>query len=70
MISAGFCGSSLESGFAREIAAQQVLKELGYGLEASAMKDIATRWRFEPGTRDGIPVDVYLNIKITFHLKD
>jgi TonB family protein len=48
----------------------KVLQGLGYGLKASAMDDTAARWRFEPGAKDGLPVDACLNIKVTCRLKN
>jgi TonB family protein len=47
----------------------QVLKGLGYALEVAAINDIAPRRRFELGAKDGVPVDIYLNIKVTFRLE-
>lgn len=34
-----------------------------------AINTIATKWRFKPGTKNGVPVDVLAKIEITFHLK-
>jgi TonB family protein len=46
----------------------KVVRGLGYGLEESAISTVATRWRFEPGTKDGVPVDVQANIEVMFRL--
>jgi TonB family protein len=46
----------------------KVIKGLGYGLDESAIKTIATNWRFKPGTRNGDPVDVQANIEVSFRL--
>jgi TonB family protein len=46
----------------------KLVRELGYGLDESAIKTIGTRWRFEPGTLDGEPVDVQANIEVSFKL--
>jgi TonB family protein len=46
----------------------KVLECLGYGLDESAMHSIATQWRFSPGTRDGVRVDVPVNIGISFRI--
>lgn len=46
----------------------KVIRGLGYGLEESAINTIATRWRFNPGTKDGVPVDVLANIAVEFRL--
>jgi len=45
-----------------------VLRGLGYGLDESAIETILRRWRFSPGTRDGVPVDVQANIEVFFKL--
>jgi len=44
----------------------RVLRDLGYGLDESAINTIAAKWRFKPGTRNGVPVDVQANIEVTF----
>jgi TonB family protein len=44
----------------------KVIHGLGYGLDESAMNTIAARWRFQPGTRNGEPVDVQVNIEVSF----
>jgi TonB family protein len=44
----------------------KVLKKLGYGLDESAMKTIASEWHFKPGLRNGAPVDVLADIEISF----
>jgi periplasmic protein TonB len=46
----------------------QVLRGLGYGLDESAISTIARKWRFKPGTLNGIPVDVLANIEVSFRL--
>ncbi len=46
----------------------KVLRGLGYGLDESAINTIATKWRFKPGTLNGVPVDVQANIEVTFRL--
>ncbi len=46
----------------------KILRGLGYGLDESAIETIATKWRFKPGTRNGVPVDVWANIEVTFRL--
>jgi periplasmic protein TonB len=46
----------------------KVLKGLGHGLDESAINTIAARWRFKPGTLNGIPVDVLANIEVSFAL--
>jgi hypothetical protein len=46
----------------------RVLRGLGYGLDESAVSTISQKWRFAPGTLDGIPVDVIANIEVSFRL--
>ena len=42
----------------------KVLRGLGHGLDESAIKTIASKWRFRPGTLNGVPVDVQANIEV------
>ncbi len=44
----------------------QVLRGIGYGLDQKAIETITNEWRFEPGTRDGQPVDVQVNLEVSF----
>ncbi len=46
----------------------KVIRSLGYGLDESAVKTIATKWRFRPGTRNGEPVDVRAHVEVFFRL--
>ena len=48
----------------------KVLKGLGYGLDESAIETIATKWRFQPGTYKDEPVDVSVNIDVSFRLSE
>lgn len=47
----------------------KVIRGLGFGLEESAIKEIAANWRFKPGTRNGQPVDVLATIEVIFNLR-
>ncbi len=47
----------------------QVIRGLGYGLEESAIREIATNWKFRPGTRNGQNVDVLATIEVAFNLR-
>jgi TonB family protein len=46
----------------------RVVRSLGLGLDEQAVKAVK-QWRFKPGTRDGQPVDVYLNMEVNFNLQ-
>jgi periplasmic protein TonB len=46
----------------------KILRGLGYGLDESAIRTIASQWRFKPGTLNGKPVDVQANIEVSFRL--
>lgn len=46
----------------------RVVRSLGYGLDESAINTIAAKWRFKPGTFNGVPVDVQANIEVSFRL--
>jgi len=46
----------------------KILRELGYGLDESAVNTIRARWRFKPGTLKGEPVDVLAMIETSFRL--
>jgi TonB family protein len=46
----------------------KVVRGLGYGLDESAITEISTKWRFKPGTKNGSPVDVRINIEVVFNL--
>jgi TonB family protein len=50
------------------VAKVQVTKGLGYGLDENAAKALA-QWRFRPGTKDGKPVNVRIEIKMNFSLR-
>ena len=45
----------------------KVVQGLGYGLDEKAVEAFES-WRFEPGKKDGKPVDVQLQVVINFHL--
>ena len=46
----------------------EVLRGLGYGLDEKAIEEIATKWKFRPGTYKGKPVDVLATIEVMFNL--
>jgi len=47
---------------------QRIVRSLGFGLDENAIQALK-QWRFRPGTRNGIPVDVSLNIEVNFNLR-
>jgi TonB family protein len=44
-----------------------VLRSLGMGLDEKAIEAVR-QWRFEPGTKDGVPVPVEVAVEVNFHL--
>ena len=45
------------------------MRSLGYGLDESAISAFE-RWRFNPGRKNGVPVDVSLNVEFNFNISD
>jgi|SRR5215831_16232513 len=45
----------------------RVARTLGLGLDEKAIEAVKT-WRFEPAMKDGKPVDVQINVEVTFRL--
>jgi TonB family protein len=46
----------------------KVLREIGYGLDQSAINTIETKYRFQPGAFQGKPVDVQILLKFNFDM--
>ena len=46
----------------------KLVRGLGLGLDESAINALK-QWRFRPGMKDGIPVDVALNVEVSFTLR-
>lgn len=46
----------------------RVVRSLGFGLDENAMQALK-QWRFRPGMRNGVAVDVSLNIEVNFNLR-
>jgi TonB family protein len=46
----------------------RVVRSLGFGLDKNAVKALR-EWKFRPGMRNGVPVDIALNIEINFNLR-
>jgi len=49
-------------------AVSKVLKGLGYGLDQNAIETIERRWRFEPGTLYGQPMEVQAVVEVRYRL--
>lgn len=45
----------------------QVARPLGLGLDDQAVAAVRT-WKFEPATKDGVPVPVQINVEVTFRM--
>ncbi|MBI1748652.1 MAG: TonB family protein [Acidobacteria bacterium] len=45
-----------------------LVKGLGYGLDESAIQTVKTKWQFQPGTYHGQPVDVWVEVEISFNM--
>jgi TonB family protein len=45
----------------------RVRRSVGMGLDERAVAAVK-QWRFEPGRKDGIPVSVFVDIEVSFHL--
>ena len=46
----------------------RIVRSLGFGLDENAIQALK-QWRFRPGMRNGVPVDVSLNIEVNFNLR-
>jgi TonB family protein len=46
----------------------EVVNGLGYGLDESAIRTVATEWRFKPATYEGQPVDCRAHIEVAFRI--
>jgi periplasmic protein TonB len=46
----------------------RLVRGLGLGLDESAINALK-RWRFRPGVKDGVQVDVALNVEVSFTLR-
>jgi TonB family protein len=44
------------------------IQRLGFGLDEAAADTIFRRWRFQPGSREGNPVDVFATVSVSFAL--
>jgi len=50
------------------VTVSRIIRGLGYGLDENARAAIE-KWRFNPATRDGQPVDMTLTIEVNFNLQ-
>ena len=46
----------------------RVVRSIGFGLDENAVEAIK-QWRFKPGMRNGVPVDVSVNVEVNFNLR-
>jgi periplasmic protein TonB len=46
----------------------KLVRGLGLGLDESAVTALR-QWKFRPGMKDGVPVDVGLNVDVSFTLR-
>ncbi len=46
----------------------RIIRPLGFGLDEESV-DALRHWRFQPGTKDGSPVAVYLTVEMSFNLR-
>ena len=46
----------------------RIVRSLGFGLDENAIQALK-QWRFKPGMRNGVPVDVALNVEVNFNLR-
>jgi len=51
-------------GLPKQIRLQQAI---GMGLDEQAIEAVK-KWRFKPGTKEGLPVPVMINVEVNFHL--
>jgi protein TonB len=56
------------NGICEDVTVIQSLDNV-YGLDEEAVK-AALQWRFAPGTRNGQPVKVEINIQLSFNVRD
>jgi protein TonB len=47
----------------------RIVKGLGVTLDTSAVETVE-KWRFQPGTKDGQPVNVSAQIQVNFRMRD
>jgi protein TonB len=67
---AGLTGVVVLSAIIRKDGSIEILKVvrgLGLGLDENAVQALR-QWKFRPGMRDGIPVDVAINVEVNFSL--
>ena len=46
----------------------RVLQGRGYGLDEKAIEAVS-KWKFQPGTKDGVPVSVEIAVEFDFHFR-
>jgi TonB family protein len=46
----------------------KIIRGLGYGLDESAIHTVSTKWRWQPATQNGVPIDSKATIDVEFNL--
>jgi hypothetical protein len=46
----------------------KVIRSVGLGLDENAIQSLK-QWKFRPGTKDGVSVDVALYVEVNFSLR-
>jgi TonB family protein len=63
----GVVGLSVVVGPEGTVHQVRIVKPMGMGLDENAIEAVKT-WRFQPGTKDGVPVAIWVYIEVDFHL--
>jgi TonB family protein len=50
-----------------QLSAFSISRGLGYGLDENAIR-CAQQWKFEPSTRNGVPIAVHIVLEVNFRL--
>jgi protein TonB len=46
----------------------KVVRGIGLGLDENAVEALK-QWKFRPGMKNGVPVDVFLNVEVNYSLR-
>lgn len=47
----------------------KVVRSLGYGLDEKAVEAVR-KWKFQPATRDDVPIETKLNVEVLFRIRN